>query len=284
MPGLLAPLYRGAGKHLRDLVTRPAYRRLRWMAARYGRVPRFTERTVSFQGRTLTVPDVASFLSSYESIFVEEAYAFRADEPRPVILDCGANIGLSVLYFKTLYPEARITAFEADPAIFRILSSNLRNNGLADVEVINAAVWSCETTLPFSVEGADGGRLDIGSDQNLAAVRTVRLRDYLQGRRVDVLKLDIEGAEGEVLRDCGEALAGVRAAFVEHHSFPGRKQDLGRLIQIMEEGGFRVHVSPGLVSPSPLRQLRVDASLRMDMRLNLSFWREPDATAARHPA
>jgi FkbM family methyltransferase len=225
------------------------------------------------------VPDVASFLSSYESIFVQEAYGFRVDDPRPAILDCGANIGLSVLYFKRLYPQSRITAFEADPAIHRVLVRNLADNGVQGVEVINAAVWSSETTLPFSVEGADAGRLDVGGDRNLTTVRTVRLRDYLEGRKVDLLKLDVEGAEAEVVLDCAEALTGVRAAFVEHHSFPGRKQELGRLIQVMEAAGFRVHVSPALASPSPLRRLRVDETLRMDMRLNLSFWRDPPGGA-----
>ena len=47
----------------------------------------------------------------------------------PRILDCGANVGLASLFFRRLYPQARITAFEADPALFAILEANLDANG-----------------------------------------------------------------------------------------------------------------------------------------------------------
>jgi hypothetical protein len=65
--------------------------------------------TISFCGR-------ASFLYLFEEIFAKASYLFHSDTDRP--LDCGSNIGMSVLFFKKLYPAARITAFEPDPRTY----------------------------------------------------------------------------------------------------------------------------------------------------------------------
>ncbi|HEX4602645.1 MAG TPA: hypothetical protein VH724_01505, partial [Candidatus Angelobacter sp.] len=57
----------------------------------------------------------------YSEIFARESYWFTSNKPNPVILDCGANIGMATLYFKWLYPLAQITAFEPDPTTFNAL-------------------------------------------------------------------------------------------------------------------------------------------------------------------
>jgi hypothetical protein len=67
--------------------------------------------TISFCGR-------ASFLYLFEEIFAKASYLFHSDTDRPLIFDCGSNIGMSVLFFKKLYPAARITAFEPDPRTY----------------------------------------------------------------------------------------------------------------------------------------------------------------------
>src|SRR5690242_10249467 len=51
----------------------------------------------------------------YREVFAEREYWFATDSPRPVILDCGSNIGMAILFFKSLYPEAEIFAFEPAP-------------------------------------------------------------------------------------------------------------------------------------------------------------------------
>ena len=75
----------------------------------------------------------------------------RRSTPSPRILDCGANVGLASLFFKRRYPAARITAFEADPALFAILDANLRANGAADVEARHAALWTSTGTVAVPV-------------------------------------------------------------------------------------------------------------------------------------
>jgi FkbM family methyltransferase len=272
------PFLREPAKHLYKLATIPEYRTLATLTARYGRVPRFTQRKVRLHGWQLTVPDVLSFLGTYQWIFLDQTYAFRTDNPSPLIVDCGANIGMSILYFKRLYPKARIIAFEADPKLFRILEENIRGNGITDVELINKAVWSSETTLTFLPDGADAGRITEGNggSTNGGAVKvpTVRLRDYLADRTVDLLKVDIEGAEIEVLHDCPDVLNNVKAVCLEFHSYAHKTQGLGDMIKLFEDRGFRTHVGPPVhCSKAPLMKLNVDPASNTDLQLHLFFFR-----------
>ena len=67
------------------------------------------------------------------------------------------HVGLASLFFHRLYPAARITAFEADPALFEMLDANLKANGAAAVETRHAALWTSTGTLTFQCEGSDSG-------------------------------------------------------------------------------------------------------------------------------
>ena len=69
-------------------------------------------------GKILKIPDSASYLSSREEIFDQQIYRFNTSNSKPYIVDCGANIGLSIIYFKQLFPNAEIVAFEPDEKIF----------------------------------------------------------------------------------------------------------------------------------------------------------------------
>ncbi|HZI20720.1 MAG TPA: FkbM family methyltransferase [Pyrinomonadaceae bacterium] len=258
------------GKYLVD----SAYRHRSRHLARLKRVPRYRPAVTEILGRPLEVVDSASFLWMYREIFVDEIYRFRARTDEPYIIDCGANIGLSVLYFKQLYPRARVAAFEPDREIFEVLSRNVAAQGHGEgVELHRRAVWTEETTLSFWSEGADGGRLsDVGDGVAARGVEvpTARLRDFLGGR-VDFLKVDIEGAETEVLEDCADRLGEVEHLFVEYHSFAERPQTLHRLTTLLADAGFRLHIQPVIPSPRPFVQRHVEGG--MDMQLNVFAFR-----------
>src|SRR5262249_28232303 len=150
--------------------------------------------------------------------FDRELYRFATIEDVPRIIDCGASIGLGVCYWKTLYPESEITAFEPDPHVYEMLKRNCESWGAKDVHLIPKAVWIRETTLAFPSDGKASGRLDEATtDEDVLRVPTCRLRDYLT-QRVDLLRLDIEGAEVDVLRDCADLLGQVRNLAVDYHS------------------------------------------------------------------
>jgi len=248
-----------------------------WLILRYGRTPRFIQCTVRVRTWTLTVPDVASFLSAYREIFVEGIYAFPWERGNPVILDCGANIGLSILYLNKNHPDAVIVAYEADPVIYQVLSRNIAVNGITNVELHNQAVWSSSTTIEFSVQGADGGRINTGTDNNIVAVPAVPLSSIITDRQYDFVKLDIEGAETDALKGCDDLLSRSSYFFVEFHSFIHRKQQLGWIIDVFERSGFRVHVHPPFIAKKPF--FGIKGEYGMDMQLNLFFWKDRHGTA-----
>lgn len=236
--------------------------------ARIQNLPRYFETEISLLDKNIRIVDIASFQFMKKEIFDGEIYKFIADTDCPYIIDCGANIGLSVIYFKQLYPEAEIVAFEPDQKVFKALQNNIEVFNLKKTGLINKACWSEETILQFYSEGADSGRVTGNPDYaNVTEVETVELKNYLN-RKVDFLKIDIEGSENEVIQNIKGSLLNVERIFVEFHSFVGREQMLPELLAILKDAGFRLHISsPGLVSKNPFIHLKTYAG--MDNQLNI---------------
>lgn len=239
-------------------------RELRRIAALPSRVAGVT----SITGQLIRFIDGPSFTSGYRAIFEGHIYRFVSSAQSPAIIDCGANIGLAIVYWKALFPDCKVVAFEPDESAFVALQSNVM--GYGDVELIRAAVWTSDGEKDFLPDGADAGRLQDGRGEAERIVRTVRLRDHLTDR-VDLLKLDIEGAEVAVLEDCADRLEDVQNLFVEYHGFVDRPQDLDVVLKILSDRGFRWHIQPEYVSPTPLLATPVDRG--MDQRLNIFAFR-----------
>jgi FkbM family methyltransferase len=234
---------------------------------------RFVPSEKQFLGNTLYIHDMASYQLGLEELFVGEIYNFTTNNPRPYIIDCGANLGMSIIYFKKLYPQATIIAFEADDYIFSFLEKNMQSYKLKNVDVINKAVWKEECVKDFWVEGGAGGRLESkknGGKYN--AVTCTRLKPYLQIRKVDFLKMDIEGAEYEVLKDCENELYNVENIFIEYHSFSTQPQNLDKILNIIKNAGFRYHIKEAFVRNKPFIERNVNADI--DLQLNIFCYRE----------
>ncbi len=238
------------------------------------KTPRYTEAEIKLFNNTLVVPDKASFFFLLKEIFQLEIYKFNSNKKDPLIIDCGANIGLSIIYFKKLFPNAKIIAFEPDKEIFNSLSTNINNSNFSDTKLINKALWSEETTLNFFSEGADGGRLALKSDKkNIINVKTLKLSSYLKNQEVDFLKIDIEGAETTVLQECQEYLKNVKNIFVEYHSFSNKKQDLSKILKILEDSDFRYYIEHiGVKSSHPFENIK--DCVGFDNQLNIFGYRK----------
>src|SRR6266700_808266 len=146
-------------------------------------LPRYTKGSFSLNGKEINFPDAASFRFMYRELFQEQIYLFNAESNSPYIIDCGANIGMSVIYFKKLYPDSKIIAFEPEKGIFGYLSRNVAAFGLRDIELNNKAVWKEETILKFNNEGADASRIsdldEITKFNSTYDVQAVRLSEYI---------------------------------------------------------------------------------------------------------
>lgn len=257
-------------KHLLKLVADREYREL----MRIKNTPRYTTLVTDLLESRLQIVDGLSFYYSYLEIFKNNIYKFLSSNQKPVIIDAGSNIGLSVIYFKKTYPESQIYAFEASPNVFETLKSNVKSFKLNDVHLINKAIWNSETTLSFIATNDDSGRIsrtqDISS-KNKVKVETTRLTPYLN-KHVDFLKLDIEGAETTVIKDCADYLGNVDNIFVEYHSFLSEKQTLDELLSILKKNNFRVQIQTQFYSPQPF--LSRTSQYGMDLQLNIFGYRE----------
>ncbi|MDX1530527.1 MAG: FkbM family methyltransferase [Rhodothermales bacterium] len=238
--------------------------------ARLDALPRYQPTTTAVLGTPLDLPDARSFLEMHYDIFERESYRFETEEAEPYIIDGGANIGLSVLYFKALHPRSRVVAFEPDPAIFAYLERNVRRSGAERVALVPKALAAAEARRAFVEEGSYGSRLARPGGAENSAVETVRLRPYLYSR-VALLKLDIEGAEAEVLADCADLLPNVERVALEYHSFADEPQTLHVILSVLAEAGFRVHVNEVRTAPQPL--VHRDVIAGMDLQLLVTAFR-----------
>lgn len=177
-------------------------------------------------------------MHSFEEIITDEIYRFDAGTASPRIIDCGANIGLSVLYFLKLYPQANITAFEPDGRNFELLQKNLNNYNFTHVDLQQKAVWIHNDNITFEATGGQGSKIGAGSG---VTVPCRRLADMLQ-EPVDFLKIDIEGAEYSVIKDCAGQLHNVKHLFLEYHGKISQSRELTEMLQILHQSGFDYYI------------------------------------------
>lgn len=173
---------------------------------------------------------------------------FRTLNPAPVIIDAGAHIGVMTLHFKTQYPNARITSFEPNPHTFKYLESNIEGNGLRHTTAVNAALSDeAGEAILFGAEheetrgnsiSADWGKRPSG-DTGEMKVKTVLLSSYLD-EEVDFLKLDVEGVEMKVLKECGDKIRNVKELELEVHETQGCGFTVGDIRQHLIGHGFLI--------------------------------------------
>ena len=237
------------------------------------KLPRYTEVDTVLFDRRIKIPDAASFLFTYREIFQIRIYEFLTDKTDPYVIDGGANIGLASIFFKRLYPQAKVVSFEPDRNIFKYLQHNTDAFGFDDIELVNKGLWFEEATLTFDSEGADAGRINAESESK-NQIEVTSLRPYLERREeVDLPKLDIEGAEHQVINDCKDLLSRVKNIFIEYHSFTGVDQPLPEILTTLKASGFRIYIdSPGTKSKRPFLERKEYNG--MDNQLNIFGFRQ----------
>lgn len=240
MNDLIMKLWKISPQQIYHSIRYPLKDKIEKEISRLKNIPRFQETNFKLYGKNLIVPDSASFLSMYSEIFERGVLNFTSDR-NPVIIDCGSNIGISILYFKKLYPDCKIYGFEPDPAQFEILRHNLRQYNFNNIELYQEACSDHDGKEYFLPDGADGGKVihDIDTEKNAIPVKSTRLRPFLE-QEVDFLKMDIEGSETRVLADCDDLLPNVRKMYIEYHSFTGSKQTLHIIMNLLAKHKFRV--------------------------------------------
>ena len=193
---------------------------------------------VKFLNYSVRITDGPNFYIQYKDEFVRQIYGFHSEDGAPLIIDGGSNIGMSVLYFKHLYPDARIIAFEPDPRIFAILQENVSRNHLGNVTLVNAGLGGKPGDVTFVPDGMSGGH--IGEAAHGVRVRIECLSSYIT-QPVDFMKLNIEGQELEVLRELemNQLIRNVKELVLEYHGWSGAEQRLGNILNLLDCNGYR---------------------------------------------
>jgi FkbM family methyltransferase len=193
----------------------------------------------------------------FNEIFVDARYLFISDNPRPIILDCGSNIGLSILFFKLLYPHARIIGFEPDPPTFEALTSNIGRNSLSNVVVHPYALGDRdENILFYRNTNQDRSELTMSTlkRRNSGREITVQCRKLSAFiiEEIDLLKLDVEGVEHSVLQELSASgkLHKIKQIQLEyHHHIDVGSDVLSATLGLLEREGFGYQIQT-----SPTRQ------------------------------
>ena len=265
-----ALLYRFKG--LYKFMTNSNERKFFLMSIRFGNRKRFSPLRIKFIQYEFEIPDALSFIWQFKEIFVEEYYRFETTSPNPVIYDCGANVGTSCAFFKYLYPHARIVAFEPNPKIAEYFDKNVKKNSFENIELIKKALWIDDQGVDLGLDDADASSIHL--EQNRTKVDSVRLKDYLENElTIDLLKMDIEGAECEVLVDCKSSLNKIQNIFVEFHSFKNSSQRLSDLTGVLEEAGFRYFIHQPENRSRPFINRFNKSNPEMDLQLNIFAYR-----------
>ena len=201
------------------------------------------EKEITLSGYRIAYRRPYEVLHTYKELFEKQIYRFSSPVNNPLIIDCGANIGLSVLYFKWLYPTARIVAFEPDGDNYALLDKNIRNNNLADVTLHKAAVWVHNDSIHFSSSGSEASHISDVTAPSSVSVKAFQLADLLQQHQtVAFLKIDIEGAEEAVLKDCAATLDRIQNLFLEYHGKTNETQKLNSVLSMIEKAGFSTYI------------------------------------------
>ena len=172
-------------------------------------------RSIGLRGKT-------SDHQAFRKIFIEEEYAFNLGFTPRIILDGGANVGYSSLFFAHQFPEALIIAIEPEAENFRLLVQNTM--GYKNIRPVQKALWPRVTHLAIENTSGqpDAWRVRESPSADDSTIPTTTINDLLEETRIgqlDLLKLDIEGSEKELFEDPARNrwLSRTRALIVELH-------------------------------------------------------------------
>ncbi len=151
------------------------------------------------------------------------------------IVDVGANIGASVLYFASNFPDARIVAFEPFGDSYELLRRNTED--LPEVSTFNFGLYDRDVRMPMHIGTQDSVTNSVGRSCLAWPNRRVEveLREAGSALRaqgltaIDILKLDTEGCELPILRALVGLLSSTAVIYVEWHS-EGDRWELDRML------------------------------------------------------
>ncbi|KKP24201.1 MAG: Methyltransferase, FkbM family [candidate division TM6 bacterium GW2011_GWF2_28_16] len=186
----------------------------------------------------------------FNEIFLNKIYYLQINNPEPHIIDCGANIGMATIFFKKIYPNAKIIAFEPSKQNFDLLQKNILDNKLNNIELINKALYNKTGTFYLQSAGTlQGSLINKKINNNDEAIETTTLSQFINNK-IDLLKIDIEGCETLVMQELNEnkKLSFIDNMIIEYHP-EKHNNKLSDLLKILEINNFKFHINSNIKTP-----------------------------------
>ena len=241
------------GQALPDMSLGSAIRHVQMMRGKGPDLVRIQLR--KFPGLSVEIRSHGSDRWTFREVFVKHVYGdvLRQLGTCRRFVDLGANIGLSSLYFSWRFPEAEFLAVEANEPTFAMLSRNLEKARLSGrATLMCAAAWSHDGVVAGCNDGATDhysrfsvGPVPAGAAASPALIPARRVETLLDGQgwdEVDLIKIDIEGAEVELFRSDATWLRRTRCIAIEFHDDSARACDWPA---VLERHGLREISLPG---------------------------------------
>jgi FkbM family methyltransferase len=198
----------------------------------------------------VSLREVGSDILTFEEVMKQQVYrSILTKLPHcETVIDLGANIGLASLYFARQYPSCRLVAVEPNPDTYRMLTTNLGE--LVEqgrCRTVNAAVWGSEKMLvadgaqdpehysAFATKEANPGERSGETMKGLPVQTIINDSGFT---KIDLLKVDIEGAEVELFKGDLAWLRNVNSIAIEFH---GASRKECKFDELSRDYGFHIH-------------------------------------------
>jgi FkbM family methyltransferase len=194
----------------------------------------------------------SSDTSVFHQIIYNEEYSYvislikKLNFSDGLVIDAGANVGLTSLYLKSFFPAAKIIAIEPGEDTFFRLQNHLKINEYNDVSLLKKGLWSESTGLKADLSFRDGQdwsfRLVAAKDDEEALFEAISVPDLISKfdiKQISLLKVDIEGGEAEIFKEGSDLswLSLVQVIAIEIHD----EFDCRSLIESsLEKAGFEL--------------------------------------------
>jgi len=219
----------------------------------------------SILGYKLYIDYYPDFVSQFVEIFVNFIYYFSIKVKYPKIIDCGSNIGISIIFFKIVYPQSKIISFEPDPNIFKLLSLNIQTNKLNNITLYNNALFSNNKILkfydnsstdPLSAKSIANSIYSQNHSKKFTFVKSLKLSKFIN-TNIDILKLDVEGAETKILYEIKNQIQKIRNIVLEFHTHSTyRDNKLSIILNVFENNKFYFSINDAPGQSKKIEELR----------------------------
>jgi FkbM family methyltransferase len=227
---------------------------------RFNKDKKEQEKQISLLAYKISFFNYPVLINQFEEIFIYKSYRFKSSTKSPLIFDCGSNIGISILYFKIFHPACRIVAFEPDPQNFRLLKMNVEVNKMEKVTLYSCALGKQDGTCKLFNTQAGKGGLNSSiyaneSNTNFSEVPMKKLSGFIY-EKIDFLKMDVEGAEAEIIRELSETekLNRIKEVVLEFHSAEALSEV--PLVLALDKAGLKLSGKDQLYGEDKVKLLR----------------------------